>query len=169
MVEGVQGAQNASPKARRRWLPVALGIAFFLVLPLVLQGVVFLLMERTATVPPVNPTTDRIAIPLEQVGREVRIVVPRGTAERLRRTEDYPVYVEFPSELVMVPGQRDALVLRNEDLVAHWIGPFKVPPNQTLTYRFQNPGVYEYICSFVPKNRFTIRVVPPEGGGQNGR
>lgn len=161
MVEGVQTPQEGAPKGRRRWLPLVVGIGFFLVLPLVLQGVVFLLMERTAPAPPVRLTDERISIPLQQVGREVRIVVPLGTAERLRRMEDFPVYVEFPTELSMVVGQRDALVLRNEDVVAHWIGPFKVPAGQTLTYRFQNPGVYNYVCSFVPTNRFTIRVIQP--------
>ncbi|MCS7206457.1 MAG: hypothetical protein NZ951_00735 [Dehalococcoidia bacterium] len=159
MEQVVVGAPEAQRRSRRRWLPLAVGIGFFLVLPLVLQGVVFILLERTAPPPIPRPTDDRITIPLEQVGREVRIVVPRGTAERLRRTEDFPVYVEFPEELTLVLGYRDTLVLRNEDVVAHWVGPFKVPPGQTLTYRFQNPGVHQYVCSFVPSNRFTIRVV----------
>lgn len=163
MVEGVPSTRESTPKGHRRWLPLAVGIGFFLVLPLVIQAVVFILMERTTPAPPVRLTDERISIPLQQVGREVRIIVPLGTAERLRRMEDFPVYVEFPSELLMVVGQRDALVLRNEDVVAHWIGPFKVPAGQTLTYRFQNPGVYNYVCSFVPTNRFTIRVAPPGG------
>ncbi|MFN3973784.1 MAG: hypothetical protein ACK4K2_00685 [Dehalococcoidia bacterium] len=163
MVEGVDSPQGGAQRGRRRWLPLAVGIGFFLVLPLVLQGVVFVIMERTAPAPPVRLIDERIYIPLQQVGREVRVVVPQGTAERLRRMEDFPVYVEFPAELTMLVGERDTLVLRNEDVVAHWIGPFKVPSGQTLTYRFQHPGVYQYVCSFLPSNRFTIRVVK-EGG-----
>ncbi len=80
-------------------------------------------------------------------------VIPAGTGDRLRAGEEVEI---VPRELVVAVG--DSLRIVNEDDQGHSVGVFYVGAGETLTQRFDSPGVLEGACTVHPSGSFTLRV-----------
>ena len=80
-------------------------------------------------------------------------VIPNGTSELLAAGE--PVEI-VPRELFVEVG--DSIRIVNNDVRGHAIGAFYVGAGETLTQRFDSPGVLEGLCDVHPSGSFTLRV-----------
>lgn len=80
-------------------------------------------------------------------------VIPAGTGDRIQAGEDVEI---VPRELVVMVG--DSLRIVNEDDQGHAVGVFYVGSGETLTQRFDSPGVLEGLCDIHPSGTFTLRV-----------
>jgi hypothetical protein len=86
----------------------------------------------------------------------VEIVVPEGTAERVAAGEDAP---EIPAEMSFVLG--DVLVLRNEDTVAHTLGPLYAPAKGSASMALNQADHFALSCSFNTTQYLGLNVRPP--------
>jgi len=64
----------------------------------------------------------------DHVPQRVELDIPAGTADRVAAGEAVP---SLPPEMVFVVG--DVLVVRNDDLVSHQLGPVWVPPGSSAS------------------------------------
>ena len=80
-------------------------------------------------------------------------VIPLGTSFRIASGEDVEI---VPRELVVEVG--DSIRIINEDDRGHSVGVFYVGAGESLTQRFDSPGVLEGLCSVHPSGAFTLRV-----------
>jgi hypothetical protein len=72
-----------------------------------------------------------------------RFVIPAGSGARADAGE---VLLDvFPASLAARVGDR--IVIVNEDDRTHVVGPFTVRENETLDYRFAEPGRYQGDCT----------------------
>jgi hypothetical protein len=62
----------------------------------------------------------------------------------------------LPPEMVFVVG--DVLVVRNDDLVSHQLGPVWVPPGSSASLALERPDKYSYACSFQPSRYLGLDV-----------
>jgi hypothetical protein len=72
----------------------------------------------------------------------VEIVVPAGTQDRLDRGE--PVDV-MPAKLTFRVG--DTLLIRNDDRVDQYVGPYLVRAGQQFELTYGAPGHYQGLCT----------------------
>ena len=79
------------------------------------------------------------------------IVVPLGTMEKLERGEDVVV---MPTELQFEVG--DTLRIRNEDVVAQAVGPYRVLAGDEFEVTFGSPGRFEGVCPLAEGERYEI-------------
>ena len=80
--------------------------------------------------------------------------IPNGTKERIDKgllTEDY-----FPEQLSIAVG--DTVVIVNNDVAIHSIGPFTVRPGETQRMTFVDPGYYFGACTVGVHETVTITV-----------
>jgi plastocyanin len=80
--------------------------------------------------------------------------IPNGTKERIDKgllTEDY-----FPEQLSIAVG--DTVVIANNDVAIHSIGPFTVRPGETQRMTFVDPGYYFGACTVGVHETVTITV-----------
>jgi hypothetical protein len=84
-------------------------------------------------------------------GRVVEIVVPLGTQERLDRGEDVVV---MPAELRFEVG--DTLLIRNQDVSDHPVGPYRVRAGQEFELRYGAPGHYVGMCPLTEGKTYEI-------------
>jgi hypothetical protein len=89
-------------------------------------------------------------------GTEHVITIPRGTAERLSAGEDVEL---VPADLRL--RLRDQLVVVNDDVAEHQVGPLSVPPGERLATRFSEAATIDGFCSLHPSGRITIEVGGP--------
>lgn len=82
-------------------------------------------------------------------------VIPAGSGERIAAGEQLDI---LPRELGATVGE--SIVIRNDDDVAHSVGPWFVGPGETLRQQFLTEGVYEGACSVHPDGAFTVTVGP---------
>ncbi len=92
--------------------------------------------------------------------RQIELVIPPGTAERVAAGEKEPT---IPDQLVFVKG--DVLVVRNEDRVSHQIGPVWVPPGATGSLTMAEANDLAYSCSFTPSRYLSVDVRQPTTWG----
>jgi len=118
---------------------VRLGLIFALSAALVLAGseIFFRLQNETA----------------ERAPRQVTLVIPEGTAEQVAQGESVP---SIPDEMVFVVG--DILVVRNEDVVDHELGPLWIPAQSSVSMPMDEPQDYTAECSFKPENYLGLTV-----------
>ena len=81
------------------------------------------------------------------------VVIPEGTAQRLAAGEDVAL---IPADLRF--RLRDRLVVINDDVVGHRVGPFEVAPGGRLEKRFSEALTIEGFCSLHPGGRVRIEV-----------
>ena len=74
---------------------------------------------------------------------EIELVIPSGTAAKVEAGESIPA---IPDEMTFVLG--DTLVVRNEDLVDHQLGPLWIPPKTKASLVLDAAQRYAYSCSF---------------------
>jgi hypothetical protein len=77
--------------------------------------------------------------------QRVDLVIPYGTAAQVAAG----VYNRsLPSDMVLVEG--DILVVKNEDVVDHQLGPIWVPAGTSGVLELSTANKYAYECSFQP-------------------
>ena len=87
----------------------------------------------------------------------LRFVIPVGAADTL----DLPTIdsaIVIPTAIVFQKGEPAVLSIRNDDVVANRAGPWVIGAGQTYTIAFDEPGVYEYVCSVKAEESVTITV-----------
>ena len=82
------------------------------------------------------------------------IVVPRGTAEKIKAGETVDV---MPSLIEVKVGED--LVLTNDDTYTHVIGPQMVKAGESVTLNFGAPGSYQGYCEINADREYKIVVV----------
>jgi len=97
---------------------------------------------------------------VEREPQRVEIVIPYGTAEQVKEG----VYNRsLPTDMVFVEG--DLLVVKNEDVVAHQLGPLWIPPSTSSVLSLDQADRYSYACSFQPTKYLGLDVRPRVSGG----
>lgn len=95
--------------------------------------------------------------PLRPGSPEVVYVIPKGTGAK-REAGTRPSVL--PSQVDLVLGIRDVLVLRNEDEVEQRFGPLAVPPGATYRLPFHTPAEFQLACSLHKDSQVVIKVHP---------
>jgi hypothetical protein len=95
--------------------------------------------------------------PLPRGSRALTYVIPPGTAARLKAGETLTV---LPSPVRLTLGVRDLLVLTNDDVVVHQLGPVILGPRQTYRIPFRRPGRFQYACSLHAAGTLTLLIEP---------
>lgn len=80
---------------------------------------------------------------LQREPQTMELVIPYGTAQRVKDGQDTP---SIPASMVFVVG--DLLVVKNEDTVAHQVGPLWVPPSTSGVLSLDTADKFAYECSF---------------------
>jgi hypothetical protein len=88
--------------------------------------------------------------------RTVELVIPEGTAARVAAGEEVSA---IPGEMVFVLG--DTLLVRNEDVISHELGPLWVPAHSTASLLMEKPQSVSYSCSFQSSRYFGLDVRQP--------
>lgn len=92
--------------------------------------------------------------------QQVELVIPYGTADQVKQGAYNPL---LPTSMTFVEG--DLLIVRNEDKVAHQLGPLFVPPNTSSVLSLNTANQYSYTCSFEPSKTIGLDVRPRVTGG----
>ena len=77
----------------------------------------------------------------------VELIIPAGTAEKLASGQEEPA---IPDSMTFVVG--DTLVVRNQDVVDHQLGPVWVPAGSSASLKMDTANSYDYTCSFRASN-----------------
>lgn len=85
--------------------------------------------------------------------QRVELVIPAGTAERVAAGEAEP---SIPADMTFVVG--DVLVVKNDDVVSHQLGPVWVPSGKTASLTMDQANSYSYACSFEPSQYLGLYV-----------
>jgi len=86
----------------------------------------------------------------------VELVIPAGTAAKVDAGQEP---IEIPEEMNFVLG--DVLVVRNEDEVAHTLGPLFVPAGLSATMPLNHADNFALTCSFKASKYLGLNVHPP--------
>lgn len=86
----------------------------------------------------------------------IELEIPEGTAARVATGEDAP---EIPAEMSFVLG--DTLVLRNDDIVPHTLGPLYAPAKGSASMKLQEADQFALACSFNTTQYLGLNVRPP--------
>jgi len=85
--------------------------------------------------------------------QEVLITIPAGTAEQVARGEQPPT---IPATMIFVVG--DLLVVQNNDVVDHRLGPLWIPANSSAQLSLDEEENLAFECSFQPTNYLGLDV-----------
>lgn len=85
--------------------------------------------------------------------QEIVLTIPEGTAAQVARGEQPP---SIPTDMIFVVG--DVLVVKNDDVVDHKLGPLWIPANSSAQLPLGQAESLAYECSFQPGNYFGIDV-----------
>lgn len=110
-----------------------------LVLGAAISEVPFLFLQETARPP-----------------QEILLTIPIGTAEQVARGEQPP---SIPTDMIFVVG--DVLVVKNEDVVDHKLGPLWIPANSSAQLPLGQAENLAFECSFQPGKYFGLDVRDP--------
>jgi hypothetical protein len=86
----------------------------------------------------------------------IEIVIPAGTAEKVRNGEAEP---SLPAAMTFVVGDR--LVVKNQDTATHQLGPLFIPPGTSASLHLDATQNYAANCSFQPGRYFGLDVRAP--------
>jgi len=86
----------------------------------------------------------------------VELVIPMGTAEGVARGEASP---SIPNSMDLVQG--DTLLVKNEDVADHQLGPLWIPAGASASLALDTAQSFAYDCSFQPNNIFGLDVHDP--------
>ncbi len=92
----------------------------------------------------------------DRAPQTIQLVIPAGTADRVAAGEAVP---SIPKEMVFMLG--DTLQVKNEDAVAHQLGPIWVPPGGTSSLKMEQADKYAYHCSFASTQYLGLDVRQP--------
>ena len=88
--------------------------------------------------------------------QEIVLTIPAGTAEQVSRGEKQP---SIPENMIFVVG--DTLVIENEDVVDHKLGPLWIPANSSAQLSLDQEESFAYECAFQPGSYFGLDVRQP--------
>jgi hypothetical protein len=88
--------------------------------------------------------------------REIVLTIPAGTAEQVSRGEQPP---SIPQNMIFVVG--DTLVIENEDIVDHKLGPVWIPANSSAQLSLNQEENFAYECTFQTGSYFGLDVREP--------
>ena len=86
----------------------------------------------------------------------IELVIPAGTAERVANGQPNPA---IPTNMVFVAG--DTLVVKNQDVANHRLGPLFIPSGTSASLLLSDANAYSYQCSFQSSQVFGIDVQEP--------
>jgi hypothetical protein len=86
----------------------------------------------------------------------VELVVPAGAAEQIAAGRPVPA---IPDELIFVVG--DLLVVRNEDVVDHQLGPLWIPAGASASLVMEQAEELAYSCSFQSSRYLGLDIKQP--------
>jgi hypothetical protein len=86
----------------------------------------------------------------------IRLTVPAGTAESVARGEQPP---SLPENMTFVVG--DVLLVNNEDVVDHQLGPLWIPAGASAQLQLNTEESVAYECSFQTNNYMGLDVREP--------
>ena len=87
--------------------------------------------------------------------QQIHLIIPYGTSEQIKEG----VYNRtLPSDMSFVQG--DVLIVKNEDVITHQLGPILVPAQTSGVLEMSIANDYSYDCSFQPTNKMGITVLP---------
>jgi len=89
----------------------------------------------------------------DRAPQRIELAIPSGTAARIAQGQSSP---GIPPDMGFVLG--DTLVIINEDIVAHQLGPLWIPAASTASLRLDQTGNLTYQCSFEPTRYFGLDV-----------
>jgi len=107
-----------------------------LILGAVISEVPFLFLRETARPP-----------------QDVILEIPKGAAESVARGEQPP---SIPDDMIFVVG--DILIVRNNDVVDHQLGPLWIPAGTSARLALLNEENLAFECSFSPNNYFGLDI-----------
>ena len=87
--------------------------------------------------------------------RELWIVIPQGTQEMIKHGLAADV---VPEEIRLEASGRNTLVIRNNDIADHTIGPYFVRAGETVRQRFTKPATFVGTCSIRARAEVSIIV-----------
>lgn len=79
----------------------------------------------------------------DRTPQQIELVIPTGTAALVEAGEQVPA---IPDEMTFVLG--DTLVVQNQDVVDHQLGPLWIPPKAQASLVLDAAQRYAYSCSF---------------------
>lgn len=118
---------------------ILLSLALGLLIGVMVSEVPFLFLRETARTP-----------------REIVLTIPAGTSGKIARGEQPP---SIPENMTFVVGDR--LVVTNEDVVDHKLGPLWIPANSSAQLSLDQEENLAYECSFQPGKYFGLDVREP--------
>ena len=83
----------------------------------------------------------------------IPLTIPYGTAARVAAGFEE---ASIPAELTFVVG--DTLVVYNDDIVDHELGPLFIPSGASASLVLEDDNVFEYTCSFRPSQYLGLAV-----------
>ncbi len=123
------------PLVRRIAISCVIGIAVALVIS---EGSYYLLNDGTRR----DPQT-------------IELIIPAGTAEQVAAGKSVP---SLPTNMTFVEG--DVLLVKNQDVTDHQLGPVWVPPDATGSLALGEVNRFRFGCSFQPGRYLGIDVRP---------
>jgi hypothetical protein len=94
--------------------------------------------------------------PTDRGPKTIQVVIPPGTAERIKSGDDEPF---LPEEMVFVIG--DVLEVVNQDFVSHQLGPIWVPAGSTASLVMNQVERVRYACSFQSQQYLGLDIKQP--------
>jgi hypothetical protein len=88
--------------------------------------------------------------------QEIVLTIPPGTAEQVSRGEQPP---SIPTDMIFVVG--DTLVVKNDDVVDHKLGPLWIPANSSARLSLGQEESLAVECTFQPGRYFDLDVREP--------
>lgn len=89
----------------------------------------------------------------DRAPKRIELTVPAGTAVKIAQGETPP---GIPTDMGFVLG--DTLVVVNQDVVAHQLGPLWIPAASTASLKLEQPGNLAFQCSFESTHYFGLDV-----------
>jgi hypothetical protein len=86
----------------------------------------------------------------------VELIIPSGTAAKIAIGEENPT---IPTKMSFVIG--DTLVVTNQDVTDHVLGPLWIPPGTSASLKLEQANKFAYSCSFQTSQYFGIDVEKP--------
>ena len=88
--------------------------------------------------------------------QDILLTIPLSTAEQVARGEKPP---SIPESMIFVVG--DILVVQNQDVVDHKLGPLWIPAKSSARLSLDQEENLAFECSFQPGNYFGLDVRQP--------
>jgi hypothetical protein len=118
---------------------IAISMFVGILMGVVISEVPFIFLQETARPP-----------------QEITLVIPKGTAEQVARGEQPPT---LPENMSFVVG--DTLIVKNEDVSDHKLGPLWIPANSSAQLSLDEKESFAFECSFQPGKYLGLEVNEP--------